>query len=197
MAKLHKGNATRAILLKHLVEGICKVSFIKRDGTVRNAYCTLHSGLIPTQFEKAIEKIFLPDANQERLPYWDVVEGKWKSFYVEKVELFITADELKKDLPPSLQKKEEKATGDIIQDVDENQQSNMDKVAEKKMRSIDKSKNEKTIDPINRNNISRIGGTKSTRSNVTKRMEEKKARLDNARNVINKLRREAEERRKK
>ena len=164
---------------------------------MRNAYCTLHSGLIPVQFEKSIEKIFLPDANQERLPYWDVVEGKWKSFYVDKVELFITADELKKDLPPNLQKKEEKATGDTIQDIDENQQEAIDKVAEKKMRSVDRSKQEKNVDPVNRKNISRIGGGKSTTSSVTKRMEEQKARRDNARNIINKLRKEAEDRRRK
>lgn len=199
MAKLHKGNITRAILLKHLVEGICKVAFVKNDGSVRSAYCTLHSELIPIQFEKAIEKIFLPDARQEILPYWDMVQGKWKSFYVERVQLFITADELKqeKDLPSVLKKDEEKTSGNIHQSVNENKTNALEKDSVKSMRQVDVSKNEKTVDPINRRNVQSVNTPKRTYSVTTREKERQKASLEKARNIINKLRKESEERRKK
>lgn len=199
MAKLHRGNANRAILIKHLIEGICKITFTKVDGTVRSAYCTLHENLIPDQFSKTIEKIFLPDARQEILPYWDVVEGKWKSFYVEKLELFITADELKNSLPPSLQKQEEKAEGETSQDVDENQQENIDKQSKKRMESIDLKDQEETVIPSNvknKQNIQSVNRPKTTRSAITQAKEKQKQSLDKARTIINRLRSEAEKRRK-
>jgi|LauGreDrversion4_2_1035121.scaffolds.fasta_scaffold229274_3 hypothetical protein len=196
MSKLHRGNITRAILLKHLVEGICKITFIKKDGSFRNAYCTLHGDLVPSNFEKSIEKIFLPDARQEILPFWDMVEGKWKSFYVDKVELFITADELKKDLPPNLLKKEEEAEGDTLQLVDKNQQKMMDAQSEKQMKSIDHQRKEKDVDPVNRKKVARVNRPVNTRSNITNLKEKQKENLDKARTVINRLRSEAEKRRK-
>lgn len=200
MAKLHKGNATRELLIKHLIEGICKITFVKVDGSVRNAYCTLHENLIPTKFVKSIEKIFLPDARQEILPYWDVVQGKWKSFYIEKLELFITADELKKDLPLALQEKEEKAEGGVIQSVDENKQQIMDKQSIKRMQSIDKDEQEKTVIPSNvknKNNIQTVNTPKRTFSAITKAKEKQKENLEKSRNIINRLRKEAEDRRRK
>lgn len=183
-----------------MTEGICKVTFVKVDGSVRNAYCTLHENLIPIQFNKSIEKIFLPDARQEILPYWDVVQGKWKSFYIQKLELFITADELKNDLPPGLRKEEEEAEGESVQDIDENKQKLLDKDSNKKMQSIDEEEQEKTVIPSNvknKKNIQTVNTPKKTISAITKAKEKQKENLERSKNIINKLRKEAEERRKK
>jgi hypothetical protein len=125
-----------------------------------------------------------------------MVEGKWKSFYVDKVELFITADELKKDLPPNLLKKEEEAEGDTRQLVDKNQQKMMDAQSEKQMKSIDHQRKEKDVDPVNRKKVARVNRPAKTRSNITNLKEKQKENLDKARTVINRLRSEAEKRRK-
>lgn len=183
-----------------MIEGICKVTFVKVDGSVRNAYCTLHENLIPIQFNKSIEKIFLPDARQEILPYWDVVQGKWKSFYIEKLELFITADELKNDLPPGLRKEEEKEEDQSTQDVNENKQKLLEKNSKKKMQSIDLDEQENTVIPSNvknKKNIETVNTPKKTISAITRAKEKQKQNLEKAKNIINKIRKEAEERRRK
>lgn len=86
----------REVILKYLSEGICEVSFIKvKDGTNRDLLCTLHSGLIPTQFEKSLHKIFQGSSSDpDIVPIWAVAEGEWRSFRISKLNLFLTSDEL-------------------------------------------------------------------------------------------------------
>jgi hypothetical protein len=81
------------------VKGICQVSFTKvKDNTNRTIYCTLEKGLIPSRFDKSVDTIFSdPTADSDLLPIWDVAEGKWKSFRISKLVLFITSDELIKE----------------------------------------------------------------------------------------------------
>ena len=86
-------------MVQSLVKGICQVSFNKvKDNTTRSIYCTLEKGLIPSRFDKSIDKIFSdPSADADLLPIWDVAEGKWKSFRISKLIFFITPDELIKE----------------------------------------------------------------------------------------------------
>ena len=89
----------KQILLKHLTEGICQVTFSKvKDNTTRTIYCTLVQGIIPSKYEKSVEKVFTESTSDtDIIPIWDVAEGKWKSFRLSKLSLFITADELTKE----------------------------------------------------------------------------------------------------
>lgn len=86
----------RQTLLKHLTEGICQVTFNKvKDNTSRTIYCTLEPGLLPAKYEESISKIFTDiTADQDIFPIWDMSEGKWKSFRLSRITLFVTADEL-------------------------------------------------------------------------------------------------------
>lgn len=86
----------RELLINFLVKGICQVSFIKvKDGSNRAIYCTLDYGFIPKQFEQSLEKLIKQQpADPDIMPIWDVVEGKWKSFRISKMNFFITSDEL-------------------------------------------------------------------------------------------------------
>lgn len=86
----------RELLINFLVKGICQVSFIKvKDGSNRAIYCTLDYGFIPKQFEQSLEKVITQQpADPDIMPIWDVVEGKWKSFRISKMNFFITSDEL-------------------------------------------------------------------------------------------------------
>jgi hypothetical protein len=193
---LYKNQATREILLNELIKGICKIVFIKKDGSTRVAFCTLNSILIPSSFEDSITKIFLQDANPEIIPFWDVAQGKWKSFYVDKVELFITAEELKKQTPEVLQSQKDDADknidGNELQDMDENTQDRIEQNLKKSNSRIDKSEKEKTVNPINRQNIRKKGHRINTKSNITNEHERKRKNLEEARHIINTLRAQAE-----
>ena len=89
----------RPTLLKHLIEGICQVTFTKvKDNTSRSIYCTLEKGLLPAKYEESVNKV-LSEAvpNQDLIPIWDVAEGKWKSFKLSRLTIFVTSDELIKE----------------------------------------------------------------------------------------------------
>ena len=92
-----ENNINRQVLLKYLVEGICQVSFTKvKDNTNRILLCTLNPGSLPAKFTKAVETVLKPAEDEDLLPVWDVVDGKWKSFRISKVNSFRTPDELTK-----------------------------------------------------------------------------------------------------
>lgn len=90
---------SRDILLKHLTEGICQISFTKvKDNSNRVIYCTLHKSFIPTKFAPAIDKIFTEkNPDLDIMPIWDIAEGKWKSFRISNSVYFITSDEIMKE----------------------------------------------------------------------------------------------------
>ena len=119
---LQQNDISRPILLKYLAEGICQVSFTKRDGTNRVLLATLQPDLIPSKFSKSVGSVFNPTPNEDLIPVWDVTEGAWKSFKITKVLSFRTSDEIK----------EQDQTG---QDVDTKQKENLQdrrKIAEEK-----------------------------------------------------------------
>lgn len=85
-------------ILKHLNEGICQVTFNKmKDNTSRTIYCTLVQGFLPAKYEQSIQKIYTEPSFDDIVPIWDMAEGKWKSFKLSRLTLFVTADELVKE----------------------------------------------------------------------------------------------------
>ena len=89
-------NLDRESLINFLIKGICQVSFIKvKDGSSRAIYCTLNYGFIPKQYEKSLDNLLKnqPD-DPDIMPIWDVVDGKWKSFRMSKMNFFVTSDDL-------------------------------------------------------------------------------------------------------
>ena len=117
---------------------------MKRDGTVRTAYCTLNHDLIPSKYEESIQKIFLPDANQDILPFWEITQAKWKSFYVESVELFYSPDELKKEEKQELQDHQHKEIteqnkmGEHVHQIKSNEQKKIETQQKKVNKTIKK-----------------------------------------------------------
>lgn len=192
---LRKNQITKQILLDFLVEGICKISFAKRDGSTKTSFCTLNYDLIPSKYAESIGKIFLPDSNADIIPFWDVTEGAWKSFYVNSVNYFLTADELRKEIPDNDPLHEsvtnENIDADNIQDMDDNSQDVVDKQQRKQTKTVNE------INPINKTNIRKAGYIRKTKSNITERYEQQKKSRENAQQIINRLRKEAEERRKR
>lgn len=195
---IHKGQATREILLAELVKGICKITFIKRDGSARVAFCTLNSLLIPANFAESIQKIFLEDANPDIIPFWEVSQGKWKSFYINSLEIFIPANELNKNITGvQVSQKDDidgKTDADEIQDIDDNQTDKIESSQKKSNAKIDQQRKEKTVDPVNRSNIKKKGHRRNTKTSITEEMENKKKNLENARHIINTLRMQAQAR---
>ena len=71
------------ILKKKLHENILKITFEKKDGTVRNMLCTLKSEHIPQQdsSNKGTKKKENPDV----LAVFDVEKNAWRSFRIDSV----------------------------------------------------------------------------------------------------------------
>lgn len=195
---IHKGQASRELILAELVKGICKITFIKRDGSARVAFCTLNSLLIPSNFAESIQKIFLEDANPDIIPFWEVAQGKWKSFYVNSLEIFIPANELSKNVTgiQNSQKSDidNKTDANEIQDIDDNEADKIESAQKKSNAKIDPQRKERTVNPVNRNNIKNKGDKRNTKTNITKEMEKKKKNLENAKHIINTLRMQAQAR---
>jgi len=153
------------------MEGICQVSFIKvKDGSNRVIYCTLNYGFIPKQYENSINKILgetPPDV--DILPIWDITEGKWKSFRISKMNFFVTSDELEK---------ENKSGHSSKTNINKILKERKDKQNEEFLERVDKLKEkaQEAKENINNKNVNNT--------------------LQTARDIINKLRTEAEEKRK-
>jgi len=95
---LRRTNFARVNLIHELTLGICKASFRKvSNGQYRNMFCTLNSGMIPEKYKNTLLEIYKTQENPDILPVFDIKEQAWKSFYIPKLVLFITSDELKKD----------------------------------------------------------------------------------------------------
>ena len=94
---IEQNNLTRQILLQHLAEGICQVTFTKvKDNTTRVLLCTLEVSTLPQKFLNTIQEVYKQAVDEDLVPVWDVVDGKWKSFRISKVIDFRTPDELLK-----------------------------------------------------------------------------------------------------
>jgi hypothetical protein len=68
-----------------------------KDNTSRTIYCTLVQGFLPAKYEQSIQKIYTEPSVDDIVPIWDMAEGKWKSFKLSRLTLFVTADELVKE----------------------------------------------------------------------------------------------------
>jgi len=54
-------------------------------------------GFLPAKYEQSIQKIYTEPSSDDIIPIWDMAEGKWKSFKLSRLTLFVTADELVKE----------------------------------------------------------------------------------------------------
>jgi hypothetical protein len=68
-----------------------------KDNTSRTIYCTLVQGFLPAKYEQSVQKIYTEPSGDDIIPIWDMAEGKWKSFKLSRLTLFVTADELVKE----------------------------------------------------------------------------------------------------
>ena len=156
------------------MEGICQVSFMKvKDNTNRVLYATLNLGLIPTKFSKSIEKIMTQEpSDPDIIPVWDIADGKWKSFRLTKLVFFLTSDELVDDGSIGF---------NFMSSTASNIKKRRDESVEKFQERVDALKQQAQEAKQNINGKKPIDNTSATNT---------------ARNIINRLRREAEERRK-
>lgn len=90
-------NASRTILIEELSKGICKVIFKKAtNGRFRSIFGTLKPTLIPGRYQKTIMEIHKAQDDPNLLPFYDIKEQTWKSFYIDNILSFYTEDEIKK-----------------------------------------------------------------------------------------------------
>lgn len=72
----------RKWLKDHLHAGPVKVSFTKKDGTVRVMNCTLEEG-VAIPHEKTTERT--KEKNDEVCAVWDIDKGAWRSFRYDSI----------------------------------------------------------------------------------------------------------------
>jgi len=90
-------NASRSILIEELSKGICKVVFKKStNGRYRSIFGTLKPTLIPGRYQNTIMEVHKAQDDPNLLPFYDIKEQAWKSFYINNLESFYTEDEIKK-----------------------------------------------------------------------------------------------------
>jgi hypothetical protein len=73
-------------LIKDLRDGICKVTFTKKDGTERHMKCTLSEAFMPhIEFSKDTKAP--KPTNKEVVKCWDLDKDAWRSFRVDSVKI--------------------------------------------------------------------------------------------------------------
>ena len=75
-------------IVESLHGGVCKVTFEKSDGTVREMNCTLHHSYVPELSED------LNESNPDVVPVWDTDAGGWRSFRIDRIKEFTTGNTL-------------------------------------------------------------------------------------------------------
>jgi len=73
----------RKWLNSHLVYGEVFVSFIKKDGTLREMRCTLNEEIVP-KYEKTTETV--RKKNDEVMAVFDLDKNEWRSFRFDSVK---------------------------------------------------------------------------------------------------------------
>jgi len=92
-----KRNASRTILIEELSKGICKVFFRKMtNGRFRSIFGTLKPSLIPGKYQNTIMEVHKAQDDPNLLPFFDIKEGKWKSFYINNILSFHTEEEIRR-----------------------------------------------------------------------------------------------------
>lgn len=74
--------ATKESLVSLLKSTICKVTFTKVDGTIREMRCTLKEGTF-TPPEKKTDKV--REVKEDVVSVWDLDNNAWRSFKVGNV----------------------------------------------------------------------------------------------------------------
>ena len=75
----------REELIQDLKDGICKVTFTKKDGTERLMKCTLASKFMPiTESTKTTED---KEPNLDIIKCWDLEKEAWRSFRLDSVKI--------------------------------------------------------------------------------------------------------------
>ena len=72
----------RESLIEHLSNGEVKVTFEKKDGTLREMRCTLKD--VP-KYERKTEKVSRKK-NEEVLSVFDLDKNEWRSFRIESIK---------------------------------------------------------------------------------------------------------------
>ena len=73
-------------LIKDLRDGICKVTFTKKDGTERQMKCTLNEKFMPL-IEFAKDTKAPVESTKEVVKCWDLEKEAWRSFRVDSVKI--------------------------------------------------------------------------------------------------------------
>ena len=73
-------------LISDLRDGICKVTFTKKDGTERLMKCTLSEKYMP-HVEFAKETKAVKEPSKEVVKCWDLDKQAWRSFRVDSVKI--------------------------------------------------------------------------------------------------------------
>jgi len=78
----------REQIKKALLEGVCKVTFEKTNGELRDMFCTLNSKHIPIEInpEKSTKRAKVE--NPEVQPVYDVKASGWRSFRWDSIKEF-------------------------------------------------------------------------------------------------------------
>ena len=71
-------------VLDLLREGVCEVSFLKLDGTVRNMKATLNADYLPPTEVK--ESTTSKPRSEDAIAVYDVTIGDWRSFRWDRLQ---------------------------------------------------------------------------------------------------------------
>jgi len=72
---------------------ILKVTFTKKDGTLRDMYCTLQNEFIPEHKDYYTETATKREKNLSVLSVFDVEKADWRSFRIDSIADFAIARE--------------------------------------------------------------------------------------------------------
>ena len=88
-----KPEKKRGYIKDMLQVDILKVTFTKKDGTLRDMYCTLQNEFIPEHKEYHIETVAKREKNMSVLSVFDVEKADWRSFRIDSIADFAIARE--------------------------------------------------------------------------------------------------------
>ena len=88
-----KPEKKRGYIKDMLQVDILKVTFTKKDGTLRDMYCTLQNEFIPEHKEYHIETVVKREKNMSVLSVFDVEKADWRSFRIDSIADFAIARE--------------------------------------------------------------------------------------------------------
>jgi hypothetical protein len=80
-------DSIHAKYLEHLREGICRVTFTKKDGTERQMLCTLDMSGIPEEHQPKTDGNATAK-NNEAVRVYDLEKEAWRSFRLDSVTVF-------------------------------------------------------------------------------------------------------------